>query len=163
MMRLPRCIDRATAGSQAGWRRAGRSLRTAIATVEFALIAPILAALIMGSIELARALMVKGILTDAARDGARIGALPVKGNSVVSNSDVIADVNGILTDNGIDTSKAHVVITVNGIVADVSTAKAGDQISVKVWIDYADATWIRLWFLSNTSVASEFLTMMKEG
>jgi Flp pilus assembly protein TadG len=135
----------------------------ATATVEFALLAPILAAILMGSIELARAVMVKGILTDAARDGARIGALRVKGNSIISNTNVTTDINNILTDNGIDSTKANIVIKVNGVVADVNTANAGDQISVQVWMYYSDAGWIRLGFLTSTSIASEFLVMMKEG
>jgi Flp pilus assembly protein TadG len=128
-----------------------------------AIVAPFLAAILLGSVELARGIMVKGILTDAARDGARLGALAVKGNTIVSNTNVIADINEILTDNGIDSTKVHIVIQVNGVVADVNTAKPGDQISVQVWMDYADAAWISLHFMSGSSVSSEYLVMMKEG
>src|SRR5205814_3863555 len=110
-----------------------RCRHRATATVEFALLAPLLAAILMGSIELARAVMVKGILTDAARDGARIGALPGEGNSIVSHTDVTTDITNILTDNGIDSTKVTIVIKVNGVVANVNTAVSGDQISVQVW------------------------------
>jgi hypothetical protein len=141
----------------------GARKRRATASVEFALIAPFLLAILLGSIEITRAIMVKAILTDAARDGARIGALPVKGNAIITNTDVTTDINGILTDNGMDTTKAHIVILVNGVSADVSTANPGDLISVQVWMYFSDVTWVRLYFLSNASVGSEFLVTMKEG
>src|SRR5438067_1592621 len=110
---------------------ASRKSRLAAATVEFALIAPILAVLMVGSIEFARAFLVKAVLTDAARDGARVAALPCHSNVATTNTQVTTDINTILNDNNIDATKATIVIKVNGVVADVSTANAGDQISVQ--------------------------------
>jgi Flp pilus assembly protein TadG len=139
------------------------SKRTAIAAAEFALVAPFLAVLICGSIEFARAFMVKNILTDAARDGARIGAIPSRNNTVVTNTDVTTDIDNILNDNNIDYTKATITIKVNGTVADVSTANAGDKISVQISISYSDVAWVGTWFLSSTTIETEYLVMMKQG
>ena len=50
--------------------------RRAAAAVELALIAPVLAAMLVGIFELGRGLMVKQALNDAARKGCERGTLP---------------------------------------------------------------------------------------
>src|SRR5262245_38829932 len=79
----------------------GTKPRRGIAAVEFAVLAPFLAILILGTFELARGIMVKQILNDAARRGCRTAIQPLK-----ANSNVTSDVNNILTDNSISTTAA---------------------------------------------------------
>ncbi len=132
--------------------------RRGAAAVEFAAVAPFLFILAMGAFEVGRAIMVRQVVTDAARKACRIGTLPGK-----ANSDVTADANDILTDNSIPTSAVTITILVNGQSVDVSTAQPGDQISVKVSVPYNEVSWTPLKFFNSSSVDSETLVMMRQG
>ena len=133
-------------------------VRRAISAVEFAVLAPFLFTLMMGSFEVGRALMVRQALNDAARKGCRIGTLPSK-----ASSDITSDVNDVLTDNSIPTADATITVTVNGQSVDASTAQAGDKISVKVTIPFHDVNWTPLSFFTSASIDSETLVMMRQG
>jgi Flp pilus assembly protein TadG len=135
-------------------RQRGRSAK---AVVEFALLMPFFAALIIGMLEIGRAIIVKEILSDAAQKGCRTGALPGK-----ANSDVTTDVNNILsTDNSI--SGATTTILVNGQATDVGSATTGDQISVKLSVPFSNVTWTTTFFMSGQTIESETVIMMKQG
>lgn len=136
---------------------ASRTRRT-IAAVEFAVLAPFLFTLATGAFEVGRGVMVRQILTDAARKACRTGALPGE-----ANSNITSDVNDILTDNSVPTSAATITILVNGNSVDASTAKQGDQVSVKVAVPFNKVSWTPLFFFTNTSVESETLVMMRQG
>jgi Flp pilus assembly protein TadG len=130
----------------------------AAVAVEFAVVLPFLAGLATGAFEVGRAIMVRQVLTDAARKGCRTGALPDRDNTAVTN-----DVNDILTDNGLKPTDATVTIQVNGVTANASTAQRNDQLSVKVSIPFAKAAWTPLFFFSSSSIESETLIMMRQG
>lgn len=132
--------------------------RRATATVEFAAVAPFLFFLALGALEVGRAIVVRQVLTDAARKACRNGALPNR-----ANSDITSDANDVLTDNSIPTSATTITILVNGQAVDASTAQSGDQISVKVSVPYNKVAWTPLLFFSNTSIDSETLVMMRQG
>src|SRR5947209_17029419 len=70
--------------------------RRGAAAVEFAIIAPLLVALVLGLIEFGRVLMVEQILTNAAREGCRTAVL--EGST---SSDVNTTVSNYLTGSGI--------------------------------------------------------------
>src|SRR5947209_5626474 len=116
----PRVSDAFSERSKQGpRRRAGVSLRSrpdhrgaarrrrGIAATEFAILAPFLTILILGTFELSRGIMVKEVLNDAARKGCRTAIQPL-----MANSDVTTAVNNILTDNGISTASASLTIQV---------------------------------------------------
>lgn len=116
-------------------RRADGSRRGA-ALVEFAIVTPVLLVLVLGMIEIGRAVMVTEVLTYAARMGARTGAI-----SSGSTAGATAAANAVLTDSGV--TGATVQVFVNGSsVTDASNAKSGDQIAVSVTIPYANVTWL---------------------
>jgi Flp pilus assembly protein TadG len=131
--------------------------RRAGAVVEFAVVAPILVFLILGMIELARGLMVKEALTDAARRGCRSAILP---NGTTSG--VNTDVTTVLSNNSISTTNLTTTILVNGAATDVSKAPSGAKISVKVSIPVADVAWITPLFLPSKNVESETVTMLNQ-
>jgi Flp pilus assembly protein TadG len=106
--------------------RRGREASRPGAAVECAVIAPFLAAMLLGMIEVGRGLIGKEILSDAAQKACRSGALPGK-----ANSDVTTEVANTMSNNGITDSTT---IPVNGVTADVSTANRFDKVSVKVAI-----------------------------
>lgn len=129
--------------------------RPGTATVEFAIIAPILVTLTMGMMEVTRVAQVKNYLTDTARSGCRLAI-----ESGSTNSSVTSTINAILTANGIDSSKATVTVQVNGVTADASTARKYDQVSVKIQLPISSVSWVSALFFTTTSVTSESLTMM---
>src|SRR5579884_219075 len=99
-----------------------RSRRRASVLLEFAFVIPILATLGIGILEVARAVMVRQILSDAARKGCRTAVLP-SGTTATATQDA----KDVLTLNNISSTSATVTILVNGVSADASTAKMNDQ------------------------------------
>jgi Flp pilus assembly protein TadG len=138
--------------------RAGRrSSRRATATVEFAALAPFLATLILGSIEISRALMVKNMLSDSARRGCRVGIVPGK-----ATSDITTYVNYNLTQQGLDTTQVTTAVLVNGKSADASTANSTDKISVQVAIPASAVSWVATHYITGTTLISETVVMMRQ-
>jgi Flp pilus assembly protein TadG len=131
--------------------------RRGAATVEMAVVAPVLFMLVLGSIEFGRMMMVTNVVTSAAREGARSGSI-----SGSSNSDVTAAINTALTQYGLDSSKATTTIKVNGTVADVNTAVTGDQITVGVTVTYGDVAWVTPFFLGKTNPLGGMAVMRHE-
>jgi TadE-like protein len=85
------------------WKSAIRNRRGAVA-VEFAIVAPVLAALVMGMIELGRAFEMQNLLEVAAREGARFASMDRDGMLEPNESatdKLIEDVKNFLASNGI--------------------------------------------------------------
>jgi Flp pilus assembly protein TadG len=125
--------------------------RRGVATVEFAIVAPLFFLLVLGSIELGRALMVQQVLTNASRVGAR-DAVTLSGTS---SSAVTAATSFA---NGASVGGVQVAVSPNP-----STASAGDMISVTVTVPYNNVTWVPApWFMGG-KVLSATSVMRKEG
>src|SRR5262249_9412438 len=116
--------------------------RRAAAAAEFAVLAPLLGVILMGMVEMSRAMMAKVILNDAARKACRTGILPTG-----SNTTITSEVTNILSDNNISGTSATVTIQVNGSAVDASTSKQNDKISVKVAVPYSKFAWVQPFFL----------------
>ena len=107
--------------------------RRGAAAVEFAVVAPILFLVVLGVIEIGRAMMVNEILNHAARSGCRAGTIAGSNNTRVSSA----------VDQGLQyTTGSTTTITVNGSAGDVSTATRGDIISVEVSVPYSSVSWL---------------------
>jgi Flp pilus assembly protein TadG len=135
-----------------------RRPRPGVAAAEFALVAPVLFALVLGIFELARGIMVKDVLNNAARKGARTGA-----TANADDSSITSEVNGVLTANGIAVPDATLTIQVNGVTINSATARRGDRVSVRVAIPVARIYWVSTLFLSAATVESEVVVMMRQG
>ncbi len=125
--------------------------RRGIATVEFALIAPVFILLVIGCIELGRGLMVQQILTNASREGVR-NAVTLSGTQSSAIDAATNFANGA---------------TVNGVSVAVSPnpadAEAGDMISLTVTVPYSNVSWVPApWFLGSTTLSATSV-MRKEG
>jgi Flp pilus assembly protein TadG len=153
------------AGPEAGRSTKGR--RSGAATVEFALLTPFLFFLVLGTFEVARGIMIKQLLNDAARKACRTGVLPGK-----SDSDITAAVNNIMSDNNLPTSDVTIVIMVGseagglsgGSVANSNTARPGlDFVSVKVSIPTSKIFWAGTLFLTSSTIESETVVMLRQG
>ncbi|HUY37006.1 MAG TPA: TadE/TadG family type IV pilus assembly protein [Pirellulales bacterium] len=136
-----------------------KNRRRGAAAVEMALLAPIFCTVAMGIFEIGRAEMVRSCLSDAARAGCRTGVKPGQGNA-----DIIADVNDILTNEGIPAGKATITILVSGASTDALKAQGGiDSVSVQVSIPVSSVNWVILRFLSGSKFESETVAMLKQG
>lgn len=148
--------------------------RPAAATVEFALVAVFLLIVVMGMVELGRAMMVRAILTDAARKGA---STSVTANKTYTN--IQDDVDDILaTDNHLPATLANgkATLTVSVAAWNAATQTYGsdvvvssstfapnpyDKVSVKVSVNSSDVTWLFHHYMNGT-VESETVVMMKQ-
>ncbi len=126
------------------WRR-GRAARRGVATVEFALVAPVFFMIVIGVIEVGRAVNVQQLLTNASREGARVAG----NDSTTSLSTVQAAVDNYLSGTGV----SGATTTVSPIaLADVS---AGQPVTVTVSVPYSQACWTPSpWFLGDKVLAA---------
>ena len=101
---------------QRRWKR--RTLKSAArrgaVAVEFAAVAPLLLAVIVGLVELSRVYSVQNCLETAAREGARFAALDRSGMMLggkTANQKLIDDVKNYLASNNINPDKVAVKVT----------------------------------------------------
>lgn len=113
-------------------RSKGKSCRRGAAMVEFAVVAPVFLILITGIIELGRAIVVQQLLTNASREGARIGGY----DSTTSTSTVATAVNSYLTNVGI--SGATTTVSPDP----PSLASNGQPVTVTVSIPFATVSYL---------------------
>jgi Flp pilus assembly protein TadG len=141
--------------------------RWGIAAVEMAIIMPVLGFMMLGMFEVSRAVMVKQMLTGAARKGCRTGIL-----SPYGNNDIINDVTNVMRDNGLNStlfnppSVGSVNITVTdpsgNTLPDALDAPTGSVVSVQVVVPISSVKWVSSYFLTNTMAESDTIVMMKQ-
>lgn len=136
--------------------RRRRHQRRGAAAVEFALILPFLVTSFLGIFEIGRALLVKETLSNAAQRACRTASLQGK-----SNTDVQADVDDILS--GANITGYSTTIQVNGVTADVKTAKRNDKISVRVSVPASQVFWLTTYFVKDSMVESQTVIMVRQG
>jgi Flp pilus assembly protein TadG len=132
-----------------------RGRRLGIAAVEFALVAPLLFALLLGIIEFGRAMMVTELLNSAARHGARVAAI-----QGTSTSSVTGAVNSALGGTGVQ--GAATTVAVNGTNEDAEAAQTGDAITVTVTVPYDSVSWLPTSLFLENSTLSTAVAMRRE-
>jgi Flp pilus assembly protein TadG len=116
-----------------------------VAIVEFALVAPIFFLVVMGVIEIGRAIMVQQHLTNASREGARVAGK----DSTMSASDVQSAVNNYLSGAGISGATTTVSPNVLSGVLD------GEPVTVSVSVSYSQVSWVPSpWFFQDTTLGA---------
>lgn len=113
-----------------------RRKRQGAAAVEFALIAPVFFLMIFGMIELGRAVMVKQVMTNAAREGARLAVLDSTTPMATTVKNTVAT---YLTNGGIPGA------TVNDVTidpAEPTSAAYGAPVTVTVQVPYSRVSWL---------------------
>ncbi len=127
--------------------------RRGVAAVEFAVIASLLFTLLLGIVEIGRAMMVLELLNNAARNGVRTAT--INGST---RGDVATAVTNALGGSGITLAAGQPKLSVNGteVTSDAGWAPAsGDTISVSVSVPYADVSWLPTsFFLTGRSLSS---------
>lgn len=108
------------------------SSRRGAAIVEFAFVAPVFLTLVVGTIEVSRAIIVQQLLTNASREGARIGSY----NTTTATVTITTAVNAFLSNEGI--TGATTVVSPNP----PSTAADGQSLGVTVSIPFNTVSWL---------------------
>lgn len=132
-------------------------LRRGVATVETALVLPVFLTVSLGIIEYGRAMMAANLITNAAREGARIGG--IEGST---NSDVTTAVKDLLNKTlGVKTSDVTVNITVTPAAGNpdpqnqCANAKIRDVINVETKISYSKVALIPAKYLQNVTLTGK--------
>ena len=119
--------------------------RSGVAAVEFALIAPLFLLFVMGIIEFGRMAMVMQLITNAAREGARISVLDGATQAKISNR-----VNGYLKSGSI--TGATVKVTPDP----PDSAGYGESVSVSVAVPFNNVSWLPApFFLGGKTLSAE--------
>lgn len=108
-----------------------RRNRRGAAVVEFAFVAPVFFLFVFGMIEYGRMVMVQQVLTNASREGARIGVLDGS-----TTSDVTSAVNTYLSNSSITGS------TVTVSPSPPSSAGYGQPVTVTVSVPFDQVSWL---------------------
>jgi Flp pilus assembly protein TadG len=133
--------------------RSCRRNRRGAAAVEFAFVAPVFILLVFGMIEFGRAIMVQQILTNAAREGARVAILD---SATPTASVVSGKVTTYLQSAGI----TGATVTINP--TEPTTAAYGQPVTVTVTIPFTSVSWTPSpWFLK-TKVMTARSIMRRE-
>jgi Flp pilus assembly protein TadG len=133
----------------------GRRRRSGASAVEFALVAPVFVALMMGQLESSRLGMVAQLLTTAAREGCRVAVIP--GNT---QTDVQARVNAVLSGSGISVGT---VTPTCPTPYTWTTAPQGTPITISLSVPYSQVSWIGSPFFLTKAVVSAAATMSSEN
>ena len=125
--------------------------RCGAAAVEFAIVAPVFFLLVIGMVEVGRALMVQQVLINASRVGAR--------QAVTTGATTSAVQTAV---NEYATSVAVPSVSVS-VTPDPAAAKSGDTMTVTTSVNYNNVSWLASpWFLSGKTLTSSS-KMRKEG
>ena len=132
--------------------RRGLPLRIGAAVVEFAVVAPLLFVLTLGMMEVSRMVMVKQLLINASREGARLAVLPG-----TTSDEVLALVSHELT-----------TYSVNGVNVQIQpsslgSAAAGTPVTVSLDVAAASVSWIPKPLFSFNQTLAASTTMRKES
>lgn len=135
-------------GRNRGGSTIRRFSRRAAAVVEMAVVAPLLVTILFGIIEYGWVFTIRQALTNAAREGARVAALPGS-----TDAEVQTRVNGYLAPLGVTT---HTI--------ELTRATEENPIEVvHVFVPYADVTLIGEFFGSTNFNLGSTCSMRKEG
>ena len=105
-----------------------RKYRRGAAVVEFAFVAPLFVMLVFGMVEFGRLVMVQQLLTNASREGARLGVL-----SDTTSTDVQTKVVSYLSSSSITIATSDV---------SVSYPDSGEAVAVTVSVPFNQVSWL---------------------
>ena len=133
--------------------RGCRRKRHGAAAVEFAVVAPIFFLMIFGMIEFGRAIMVQQVLTNAAREGARVAVLD---SATPTASQVRSTVTNYLQSAGISGA------TVTMDPSEPTTAGYGASVTVTAQVPFRNVSWLPPMFVSSSTNLRASTIMRRE-
>ncbi|MEZ6058153.1 MAG: TadE/TadG family type IV pilus assembly protein [Planctomycetaceae bacterium] len=141
--------------NRSGSRKKSPTRRRGAATVETALVLPVFFLVLMGIVEVGRAMMVAQLLNNAAREGCRAGIMTGSTNAEVSTTveDILGEMIGT-TAADITVSVAVTEFTGNPPANNqVASAHKRDLCVVSVEVPYDKVSWIPITWFSNRSLS----------
>lgn len=111
--------------------------RRGATAVEFALVGSTFFLMVLGIFEMGRVMMVKHLLTNAARHGCRLGTVQGYTNTAIQTA-----VTNKLTAQGINNATVTVTVNVNDQAGNPSTAASLSEISVKISLPATQVSWL---------------------
>ena len=129
-----------------------KQARVGAAVVEFAVVGPLMIMLTMGMMEVGRAVMVKQLLVNASREGARMAILPS-----ATSQNVIAQVQSQLAASSINGT------TVTLTPALLQNAPAGTPVTVAISVNANQVSWIPNPAFTLNRTISTSTTMRRES
>jgi hypothetical protein len=153
------CVDRNQSSAEVKLERACRPCRRnrqGAAVVEFAVIAPVFFLVVLGMIEIGRAVMVEQVLTNASREGARAAVL-----DGATATDVKNQVVDYMKKGGIPAATTDMVTLTP---ADPASATNGTPVTVTIQIQFSKVTWLpKPWFISGSKNLTSTSVMRREA
>ena len=125
--------------------------RRGASAVEFAVVAPVFFLLVLGIIEFGRMVMVQQVITNAAREGARIAVL-----DSATPGRVTTRVNDYLSSANLSGA------TVTMVPNPPTSAGFGDPVTVRVTVPFAAVSALSAPFMSGATVLSAESVMRRE-
>ena len=145
-------MRRATKTATPSLRR-GAPGRHGAAAVEFAVVAPVFFVFVFGMIEFGRMVMVQQILTNAAREGARVAILPG-----ATTSQVQTTATNYLTAGAVSGAS----VTVNPDPP--SSASFGSSVTVTVSVPFKSVSWTPApFFLGGTGLQAQSIMRTEQS
>lgn len=134
-------------------RRGGRPLgRTGASAVEFAFVAPLMIMLTMGMLDVGRMVMVKQLLVNATREGARLAVLPGATTEQVE-SQVASQLES--------SSVRGATVSCNPSI--IESAPQGSAVTISVQVPATSVSWIPKPLFSMNKDLTASTTMRKES
>jgi Flp pilus assembly protein TadG len=128
-----------------------RDRRRGVAAAEFAIVAPVFLMVVLGIIEVGRAIMVQQVLINASRVGARRAVM------LSSTEDAVIDAVSEYT------SAVGVATVSTSVSPDPETAEAGAPVTVTASVSFSNVSWLPTpWFMGGKTLTSSSV-MRKEG
>ena len=126
--------------------------RRGVAAVEMALVLPVFITLTLGVVELGRAIMVAQIMTNAAREAARMAIIDGSSNTTVSNSAK----SFLATAAKVSQDDVTVTITTSttGGGNSVANAKPQDLVTVNLSLPASKISWITPKYLAGKNLTA---------
>lgn len=129
----------------------GRNSRRGAALVEFAVVAPLLMMVLVGTIEFGRAMLIQNSVTSAAREAAREATLPSSTDQSVKDTALVYTTQ---------VSDKDVVISIS---PSLNSVEAGDLITVTVSVPAKTISPMGGRWLGNDYQVSAIAAMRREG
>lgn len=126
-----------------------KEARLGAVAVELAFMLPIFLALVLGIVEFGRAVMVRQVISNAAREGVRQGIIPGATVTQVTNA-----CNAYLSEGGISSTNLVVQCRESDgtVVTDLNSVDSHEGLQVFVSVPYNDISWGVLNFLGGSTV-----------
>ena len=142
--------------------RHGQNQRHGVATVEFAIVVPILMLLVLGMIEYAQVINVSQLVSSASRRGARLAAR----DSTLNVTAVENYVANFITGNLPSAPAVQVHVTNNAGVrltgSELSSIPSGAPLAVDVSLNFDTVRWLRHFVTLDNKVLQTVTTARRE-